>query len=658
MLSTLSSLIKTVIDKHAPIKIIKISKPPAPWLKNDIKMLIKQKNRLHKKIKSNHLIHDKFKNINKLIKSSIKEAKQSYIEDCLTHSNKKGVWNVVNKLLRPYDNPIKHNLNQINLHFVNTAQRVLGKTPQNQDLDLSNNTGSFKFQKVQNETIEHLLSHIKTDTATGSDQIPPKFIKPFASLISPHLTNIINQCITNSYFPQNWKTCKVCPVPKIHNPSELDHYRPISILPCLSKIFEKVIASQIIAHMESSSYFPDTMSGCRKGHSTTTALLHIRDTCYRAMKSNEITILSLTDFSKAFDTVNHSKLLQILTHYNFSNSSIAFLQSYLTNRSQYSEHNNISSQCIPTTSGVPQGSILGPILFNIYTLSISESITNNPSFTSVNYVDDFQFSTSGPISQLPLLKSKTSQALQDIQSSSTHLDLAFNQNKSNFLIIASNKHHNHIDLKNTNKIDSINRCLQQKNLGVLFDQSLNFYQHHTYTLKSCYGIIHSIKHLKHQLSKNNKSILINSLIFSKLYYACLVTHPLNNHWTSQYNRLFKTTMSFIHNRFIHSHEMFHLGFLTPHNTWLYYLVTTAFKALYHTEFPRFLQLQLHHSTAYNLRSNYHPSIQINSKIHHNTFQYLAAFHFNNLPSHLRDITDFDPFKRAVKTHLLNSQLQL
>ena len=535
MLSTLTKLIKTVIDKHAPIKTIKISKPPAPWLNDDIKTLIKKKNRLHNKIKNNNVSHEKFKLINKLIKSSIKVAKQAYIEDCLTHTNKKGVWNVVNKLLKPHENPIKHNINQLNLHFVNTAQRVLGKNPQHHAVDLSKNNGTFKFQRVHNDTVEKLLKHIKTDTATGADQIPSKFIKPFASLISPHLTNIINLCITTNNFPHNWKTCKVFPVPKVHNPSDLDDYRPISVLPCLSKIFEKVIASQILAHMESSNYFPVTMSGSRKGHSSTSALLHIRDTCYKAMKSNEITILTLTDFSKAFDTVNHNKLLQSLTQYNFSNSSITFLQSYLSNRYQYSEHNDISSHCIPTTSGVPQGSILGPILFNIYTLSISSAISKNPGFTSVNYVDDFQLCTSGPISDLPILKIKTSQALQDIKSSSTHLDLAFNQKKSNFLIIATKKLHNHTDVKNCNKIDSLNRCehLQQKNLGVMFDENLNFNQHHTNTLKSCFGILHCFKHLKHQLSKNNKTILINSLIFSKLYYARLLltlliaTGPLN-----------------------------------------------------------------------------------------------------------------------------------
>ena len=157
------------------------------------------------------------------------------------------------------------------------------------------------------EQVLHIFNTLKIDTATGPDLIPIKFIKPIAHILTPHITNIINTCINNNYFPQQWKISRIVPIPKVNNPSELDHYRPISILPCMSKIFEKILAFQLLEHLEAFSLLPETTSGSRKGHSTSTSLLHIIDICRKAMQADEITILSLLDFSKAYDTVNHSK---------------------------------------------------------------------------------------------------------------------------------------------------------------------------------------------------------------------------------------------------------------------------------------------------------------------------------------------------------------
>jgi hypothetical protein len=597
----------------------------------------------------------------KQIKFNLSFVKQKFITKCLQNPNTKGVWNVINRLLKPSNNnSLKLDINKLNAHFINTSERILGRSPSSSLSSSFKSQGYFNFSTVSIDTVLHYLNKLKTDSATGPDLIPSRFIKPTAFIIATHLTNIINTCISNDIFPPSWKTSRISPIPKIDNPTEFDHYRPISILPSLSKIFEKIIAKQLVQHMEDSNFFPSTLSGCREGHSSSSALLHIKENCLKAMRSSELTILTLIDFSKAFDTVNHYKLLNMLSTYNFSSSSIKFLQSYLSERTQYIEcNNNISSDVLNINSGVPQGSILGPILFNIYIASINDNI-NNSGITTVNYVDDLQLAISGPISNLNALKSKTAAALDVIKTSSNNIDLILNTEKTNFLLISSKSQSKKISLNNiifNSNNSTISRVSEQKNLGIIFDEHLSFNSHHTKTLKSCYGILHSLKKLKYSLSVKNKSTLVSSLIFSKLYYGNIITHPLNSYWSNKYNTFFKTALSFIHNKFIHTNEMNSYHLLNPHNTWKYNILTHTFKSLYHQNFPSYLKLKLQAPRSCNLRSN--SSIHLPNILLDNSFNSTASTLFNELPSHIRNSTSAQTIKQfsmTIKTFLLESQI--
>jgi hypothetical protein len=661
MLTNFTSLIKSVIDKHAPLTKINITQPPAPWINKNIKKQIHVRNSLHRKYKTNQLpeIFLKYTTLKKQIKFNLSLAKQNFITKCLQNPSTKGVWNVINRLLKPSSNSIKHDINRLNEHFINTSERILGRVPSSTKSLHFNSQGNFCFSTVSIDTVLYHLNKMKTDSATGSDLIPARFIKPAASIIAPHLTNIINICISNNIFPKSWKTSRISPIPKIDNPTEFDHYRPISILPSLSKILEKIIAKQLIQHMEDSNYFPSTLSGCREGHSTTTALLHIKENCIKALKSSELTILTLIDFSKAFDTVNHSKLLTMLSNYNFSNSSITFLQSYLSDRTQYIEYNNNSSDILNINSGVPQGSILGPILFNIYIASINDNLSKS-GVTTVNYVDDFQLAISGPISNIDALISKTAVALDDIKTSSNNIDLILNTEKTNFLLISSKIQSNKIApisniSFNSNK-SSISRVSEQKNLGIIFDDHLSFSLHHTQTLKSCYAILHSLKSLKHSLSITNKRILITSLIFNKLYYGNVITHPLNSYWSTKYNTLFKTSLSFIYNKFIHTSEMNSFKFLNPLNTWKLNILQLTFKSIYHKKFPSHLKLCTKPPSSFNLRSD--SAIHLPTLLADNSFPSTASTLFNALPSDIRNNSstqNIKQFSHTIKQLLLDSQ---
>jgi len=152
--------------------------------------------------------------------------------------------------------------------------------------------------------------------------------------------------------------------------------------------------------------------------------------------------------------------------------------------------------------------------------------------------------------------------------------------------------------------------------------------------------------------------LINSLIFSKLYYGNVITHPLNRHWSVKYNNLFKTCLSFIHNKYINSSQMNSYEFLNPLNTWKYNILTLAFKSIYHQNFPSYLKLKIQPPSSFNLRSD--SSVHLPNILLSNSFRSQASTLFNELPPHIRNDScnqNIKQFAKTIKTFLLHSQKQ-
>ena len=175
------------------------------------------------------------------------------------------------------------------------------------------------------------------------------------------------------------------PDTKKDNPVPVKDFRPISILPVLSKVYEEVILSQLLNYIdEKSAVYNPTQPGFRRGHSTATFLLKLRNDIRKALNRNEITMSVINDFSKAFDTINHKTLLEKLVSLNFSNRTIKIIMSYLTNRHQYVQIDDQTSPKSPVHFGVPQGSILVPNLFNTYVVELPFCIESD----SIQYADD------------------------------------------------------------------------------------------------------------------------------------------------------------------------------------------------------------------------------------------------------------------------------
>ena len=370
-LETLNTLISECLERH-PLRKVRVTRPPAPWMKDPLIEELQKKRdsaRFTAHQTSTDAARHEFHSVRNKLKSAIRTARKAFIEKALYSNKSREVWKVIHRVLKPSARPLRFDPDELNDFFATTAQRTLETraTPIEDLTCLMDNlpdvpSGNMRFQlsPITSENVLQVIKNLRSDCSTGADQIPTRFIKMVAECLAVPLTSIINNCIAKAYFPKQWKIARVSPVPKIDNPVSNDQLRSISVLPVLSKVFEKLVAIQMTNYADHAHLLHDRISAFRKGHSTTTALLRVRDE-----------IMVLADFAKAFDAISFSATIVKLYKLSFSKPFLKWLLSYLSGRSQSVQIDDRKSSYQSSQYGVPQGSILGPMIltymYQIYT---------------------------------------------------------------------------------------------------------------------------------------------------------------------------------------------------------------------------------------------------------------------------------------------------
>ena len=244
----------------------------------------------------------------------------------------------------------------------------------------------FQFQYTTPDSIEKMIGDLKPKSSAGYDNLSSKLLTVYIKcIISRPLSIIINQSLCSGIFPSKLKLAKVIPLYKKEDQRVFGNYRPISLLSSISKIFEKDAFKQILEYFTSNNLLFESQYGFRENHSTELAALEFIDRIKLEMDRKKIPISIFMDLSKAFDTLNHDILLTKIQYYGIQGIALNWFQSYLTNRSQYVQYNDTSSSIREIETGVPQGSILGPLLFIIY---MNDIHTVSDKFSFILYADD------------------------------------------------------------------------------------------------------------------------------------------------------------------------------------------------------------------------------------------------------------------------------
>ena len=360
-----------------------------PWISHQILTKIKHRNKLFAKKKNNdaHIkrAYNKFRNsVNKDIKLSKKEYYQCYFEHCKHDMKKtwKGIRSIVNtkktnlistsqiitngKLI---DNPEEVS-NTFNNFFTNigpNTEKTIPKSGKCPTSYLKNriNTG-FIIVHTLNEELMNIIPSLDGNKSSGPSSIPVKLLKIALPVIINPLRKLINHSFTTGIFPDAVKISKVIPIHKGGSTQDVNYYRPISLLSIFSKIIEKLMHIRLYLFLEQQKSIFPSQFGFQKNKSTMHSLIEIVEKIKYCIEEKKYGCGIFIDLKKAFDTVNHNILLNKLEHYGVRGTSLSWFSSYLNNRSQFVSYNNISSGTRNITYGVPQGSVLVPLLFLIY----------------------------------------------------------------------------------------------------------------------------------------------------------------------------------------------------------------------------------------------------------------------------------------------------
>ena len=294
---------------------------------------------------------------------------------------------------------------------------------------------TFRFHKVTETEVKKVIKSIKTN-ACGVDRISAYFLKMCIQQITKPITDMVNCSFTKKIFPFRWKTAQVKPLPKINIPLTPSDFRPISLLPAISKIMEKLAAKQMVDHLKAKMLLDNYQSAYKQNHSTLTALLNITEDIYDALEDSEVTLLVLLDYSKAFDCANHRLILAKLKKLGFHGEALDWIHSYLSGRSQQVCTDDKTSTWKEMINGVPQGSILGPLLFTILISDIKTAISNGKYHL---YADDTQIYYRCKVDSISETINKINQDLDKISNFSERNCLKLNNDKSNYIIIGSHQ---------------------------------------------------------------------------------------------------------------------------------------------------------------------------------------------------------------------------
>ena len=551
-----SDLYQLSIDEACKLdvpKTTKRNKVSNPWITKGLINAIEKKHRLLKLWKKSITnrnkhgdvdIYRKFSEYRKMLKQLIYSAKRKHylnkFEEC--HGNKKKTWEIINKLrgkskssmassIRIDNNRITSRriiANKFNSYFVSLAKTLNDRAYSDVPIEsfpsfhtfLGRPCESSVFLEDCSETeLEEIIGELQNGKASD---IPIMLVKHSKYIISNTLAKLFNCCMASGIFPENLKTGKITPIYKKGNKELMENYRPVSTLPVFGKIFEKVIYTRIYSFFSSKGILTDSQFGFRKGHSTTHAIHHSVDIVKKAHKLKKHVIGIFIDLSKAFDTLDHSILLDKLNHNGIRGTANNLLKSYLTGRKQYTHFSGHDSDNQNVLFGVPQGSVLGPLLFLLYINDVVNCF-NGEGCRFVVYADDTNIFVIDDSREAASIKAN--QILKNVQNFMKSNLLHINLGKCCYMYFRppsralSGSCARSRPFERTTKIEidgnKIKEVDQTKFLGIIIDNKLTWLPHAEYLhkkLKSATGIL---RRIRHNIPKEN---------FKSLYYALFESH--------------------------------------------------------------------------------------------------------------------------------------
>ena len=675
--------VKTVLDKHAPCVTQTVrDKKPTPWLKADIKEDKIKKRRLEKKWKRSKLQSDlqAYKEQRNKYNISLNNLREKYLSDLISKNrgNSREMFKALNYALHRKVNPPlpPHDddtalANDFSDFFDEKISKIRSELDRNNprpfdEMNTFNGTKLTDFREMTQDEVKVILN--KMSKSCKLDPLPLWLVKECIDEFLPIVTNIINLSLTQGEVPLKLKHAVVKPLlKKLDLDLVMKNYRPVSNLPFLGKALEAAVIMQYEEHLKENNLADMKQSAYKKYHSTETLLLKINNDIMASLDKGEAVMLVLLDLSAAFDTIDHNIMLDRLNKkYGIEGTALKWFESYLQHRTQSVLVNDKESLRRELKCGVPQGSKLGPVLFNAYIAPLSNVAKKN-GVIDQKYADDEQLILSfKPESQTDTEQAfaKMEKCIDEIRTFLHDNKLCNNGDKTEFMLIGSTVN---LQKLKSNSINVNNTCIRAvdkvKNLGVIFDKNMTMEKQVNSMCKKAFYNIKNVAHIRKSLSKNDTKTAIHALVTPHLDYGNALLFGVNKKLLDKLQIVQNSAARLIerlkkHDRISHVREQLH--WLPVDARIKFKILNITWKAL-NDKAPKYLQDLLTHSASdLNLRSNNKKLLKIPrvcNKYGERGFSYTGPTLWNSLPYHLRNINCNALFRNKLKTHLFHNSYQ-